>query len=116
MPYYLAIGVTYERFMDSCPKELEPFEKAHEIKIEEQDYMNWLSNQYTLSAVQVAVERCLAGRKANLEYIEKPILNQIRKENLTEDEKQREVDLFFARENARRVNWRKNRQKKEEKE
>lgn len=59
--------------MDSCPKELGPFEKAHKARIQEQDYMNWLSGQYVLSAVSVAVERCLAGRKAKSQYIEKPI-------------------------------------------
>ena len=29
--------MTYERFMDSCPKELEPYVKAHNNKIMEED-------------------------------------------------------------------------------
>lgn len=51
--------------------------KGHEEKIKEQDYMAWLSNQYTLSAVSVAVEHCLAGRKAKSKYIKKPFLQDI---------------------------------------
>lgn len=50
--------------------------KGHEEKIKEQDYLAWLFNQYTLSAVMVATERCLAGNKAKLEYIKKPFLSK----------------------------------------
>ena len=72
----------------------------------------WFGN-YGVSAVSVAVEHCLAGRKARSTYIEKPILSQIKigtkdSNKLTEEEKQRQVDLFFAREKARRVNWKRN--------
>lgn len=53
---------------------------------------------YGLSAVSVAVEHCLAGRKAKSKYIEKPVLAEIqeRKTNkeLTEDEKQAQLDKF----------------------
>lgn len=51
--------------------------KGHEEKIKEQDYLAWLFNQYTLSAVSVAVEHCLAGKKAKSEYIKEPILSKI---------------------------------------
>lgn len=54
---------------------------------------------YGLSAVSVAVEHCLAGRKAKSKYIEKPVLSEIqeRKTNkeLTEDEKQAQLDKFI---------------------
>ena len=53
---------------------------------------------YGLSAVSVAVEHCFAGRKAKSKYIEKPVLSEIqeRKTNkeLTEDEKQAQLDKF----------------------
>lgn len=54
---------------------------------------------YGLSAVSVAVEHCLAGRKAKSKYIEKPVLaeTQERKTNkeLTEEEKQAQLDKFI---------------------
>lgn len=100
--------------MDSCPKELKPYEIAYENKTKEIDAMMhaWWGS-YGLSAVSVAVEHCLAGRKSNSKYIEKPILSQIQigtndSNKLTEEEKQKQVDLFFAREKARRVNWKRN--------
>ena len=53
---------------------------------------------YGLSAVSVAVEHCLVGRKAKSKYIEKPVLSEIqeRKTNkeLTEEEKQAQLDKF----------------------
>lgn len=89
--------------------------KGHEEKIKEQDHLAWLFNQYTLSAVSVAVEHCLAGRKANSEYINKPFMQGMNQSvHMTEEDKQRAVDLFFAQEKARRVNWRRNHPKSEQ--
>jgi hypothetical protein len=65
----------------------------------EMDYMMhmWFGT-YGLSAVSVAVEHCLAGRKAKSKYIEKPVLSEIQERNsnkiLTEDEKQAQLDKF----------------------
>lgn len=86
--------MTYERFMDSCPKELEPFLKAHKLKMQEQDYLNWLSNQYTLSAVSVAVEHCLAGKKAKSQYIKHPIMQEIQKKEEMPEEKRIEMENY----------------------
>ena len=61
--------------------------KGHEEKIKEQDYLAWLFNQYTLSAVSVAVEHCLAGKKAKSQYIKEPFLSKVIENNgLTEKE------------------------------
>lgn len=76
--------------------------KGHEEKIKEKDYLAWLFNQYTLSAVSVAVEHCLAGKKARSKYIEKPIFSEIEnKENqrndkiLTEEDKKKRTEKLF---------------------
>ena len=63
---------------------------------------------YGISAVLTAVEHCLAGRKAVSKYLAKPNLQDGTRQNrpLTEEEKMREVDRFFAQEEARRINWR----------
>ena len=47
------------------------------------------------------------------EYPKKPLLQDSAFNNheLTEDEKQREVDKFFAQESARRANWRRTHKK-----
>lgn len=88
MPYYLAIGVSYERFMDNCPKELEPFNKAHKNKIMEQDMLQYLWwGNYGISALTVAIDRCLHGKNAKSEYTKDIILQKIyENDGLTEEE------------------------------
>lgn len=66
--------------------------KGHEEKTKEQDYLAWIFNQYTLSAVSVAVEHCLAGRKAKSEYIKEPILSK----TIANDKEITEKDIQMA--------------------
>ena len=99
--------------MDSCPNELEAYDKAHKKQIMEQDYLQYLWwGNYGISALTVAIEHCFS-KNAKSEYIEKPIFAELsnRKEKITEEEKQRQVDMFFAKEKARRINWRRNHKK-----
>lgn len=62
--------------------------KGHQEKIKEQDYLAWLFNQYTLSAVSTAIEHNLAGKKAKSKYTKEPIMmsNDFGNEELTEEE------------------------------
>lgn len=87
----MAIGVSYERFMDSCPKELEPFVEAEKLRLKRQDEDMWVMGIYVQSAVSVAVEHCLAGRKAKSRYFDKPISRNMKKNNNTGQE---EVAVF----------------------
>lgn len=100
-------GLTVHDIDWSCPADLEPYAKAYKLKMQEWDYMNWILNQYTLSAVSVAVEHCLAGRKARSKYIEKPIMQQIEEKNkpLSEDELQKQRELFVAKLEAMKTNF-----------
>lgn len=63
--------------------------KGYEERLKQQDYLQHLWwGSYGVSAVSVAVERCLAGKKAKGKYIEKPILsNAFEDANLSEEEK-----------------------------
>lgn len=93
LPHYLAIGVTWERIMDSCPKELEPYDLAHKKKIEEQDFLQhiWWGN-YGISALNVVIEHAFS-KKTNAEYIKNPIFSNIKEEN-DYKESQEEVAIF----------------------
>lgn len=90
--------------------------KGHREKIKEQDYLAWLFNQYTLSAVSVAVEHNLAGRKARSKYIENPFLQEIEKKNtpMTEDEIQKQRELFIAKMKTMQANFEMNRKNETE--
>lgn len=114
LPYALSIGISYNDFWHMNPRRIKAFEEAHKLKAKMQDEQMWLMGIYIQSAVSVAVEHNLAGRKATSKYIEKPFLqNEIFTKNkeLTEYEKQKAVDKFFAKENARRLNWKRNKKK-----
>lgn len=74
--------------MDSCPKELAPFDKAHKNKVMELDYLQyaWWGN-YGVSALIVAIDRCFSGKKSNSEYIKESILSKtFENDGLTEEE------------------------------
>lgn len=95
-------GLSVEDIDWSCPSDMEPYLKAHEEKLKEKDFLAWLFNQYTLSAVSVAVEHCLAGKKARSKYIEKPIMQeitekQIENKPLTEEEKKKQTEQLFMK-------------------
>lgn len=62
---------------------------------------------YGLSAVSVAVEHCLVGRKAKSKYIDKPMLQQAEEKNkpLSEKELQRQRELFVAKLEIMKTNF-----------
>ena len=93
--------------MNSCPKELEPYDKAYEIQIKEQDMLQhmWWGN-YGISALIVAIDRCFSGKKSKAEYIKEPILSQTFKDDgLTEEEKQKQRELFVAKLQVMQTNF-----------
>ncbi len=112
LPQALAVGVPYEVFWHLNPKKLESFYDAYRIKQKIRDEEAWIDNIYTLRAFQVVMAQFgagLSGKRSTAEYFEKPLMGETHEQReLTEEEKQREVDKFFARENARRVNWKRN--------
>ena len=72
--------------MDSTPYDLEPYLEAFKMRQRVIDQNAWQHNMYTLSAVQVAVERCLSGKKARSQYLEEP-MSEIAIEKQKEDDK-----------------------------
>lgn len=115
MPHYLAIGVSKTEFMRSCPVDMAAYDKAHKLQLEEQNLMLWRNGMYVADAIMSTVGNSpwFKGKSAppNKYPAEPYALFGNNSKNLTEDEKQREVDKFFAKESARRVNWQGTRKK-----
>lgn len=93
-------GLSIDDIDWSSPADMNPYLKAHKEELKEKDYLAWLSNQYTLSAVSVAVEHCLAGKKAKSEYVKKPIMQeaedkQTENKLLTEEDKKKQTEKLF---------------------
>lgn len=87
LPYFLNMGVPYDFFMESCPKKLKPFEIAYKAKIRQIDQLAHVFGMYVESAVQVAVERNLYGKKSKNQYIKEPILTHaFEYDGLTQEE------------------------------
>lgn len=86
--------------MDSCPKELEPFVEAERLEILRRDEDMWVMGMYVQNAVYVAVEHCLAGRKAKSQYLKSPLREQLEEqdeENLSEEKLQVMREQFVAK-------------------
>lgn len=77
--------------------------RGEEERIKRLDSINWMNGIYTQSAVGVAVEHCLSGKKARSKYIEKPMLQeaeekkQIESGELNEEDKRRQTEQFFMK-------------------
>ena len=93
--------------MESCPKELEPFDNAHKKKIEEQDVLQhlWWGN-YGVSALIVAIDRCFSGKKSKAKYIKETILSKtFENDGLTEEEIQKQRELFVEKLQVMQTNF-----------
>lgn len=97
-------------FWESNPRKIKIYTKANKIKMQVQDEVIWSAcGNYVLSAVFVAVEHCLAGNKAKSKYIEQPISKIIEERNrpLTEEELQRQRELFVQEIENMRIRFQK---------
>lgn len=114
LPKYLAMGLSYKEFIHCTPKLLRAYDKSYDLKKRMQDESMWTMGQYVLSAVSVAVDHCLNGRKANSKYVEKPFLFNKQKEEseLTEEELQKQREMFVAMLNIKKTNFELNNKKR----
>lgn len=105
-------GLSVDDIDWSCPADLEPYAKAHKLEMRENDSYMYFMGAYNKIAFEVVMAQFgagISGEKSDAQYIKEPFLQQMEQsKELSEEEKQREVDLFFAREKARRINWKRN--------
>lgn len=95
--------------MKSCPVDLQPYDKAHQIRVEEENMMLWLNGRYVADAIMATIGNSswFRGKGSPINQYPKAPYAFTRKEKqpMTEDEKQMEIDRFFAQETIRRANW-----------
>ena len=98
LPYCLSIGISEEKFNDSCPVDLEPYFKAQQWVHKRRDEELWLSGIYNMNAVYISVGKLLHGRSFKEKYFEKPLSenlltgNNNNKPEITEEQKQKSRD------------------------
>lgn len=76
---------------NSCPADLEPYAKAHDMERKESDQLAWMyCGNYIISAISVAIDHCLNGKKAKSEYIKESLLKDYgENDGLTQEEMDR---------------------------
>lgn len=110
------MDIPYNVFWHLNPTKLKPFQEAHRIKQENRDAEMWaFCGNYVLSAVITAVDACLNGRKASSKYIENPLLKDRINDTkeMTEEELQRQRELFVAKLLVMKTNFELNKNKNE---
>lgn len=86
--------MSWNDFWGMNPHILKVLIKGYKEKLKEDDYLAWHFNQYTLSAVTVAVDRCLNGNKARAEYIKRPIMSDHEESESGYTESNEEVAVY----------------------
>ena len=88
----------------SCPADLEPYREAHNLEVREADSLAYaFCGNYVLTAVAVAVERNLAGKKSRSKFVDSPMLQEF---GMSEEErKQKQIDLFVAKMEIMKMNF-----------
>ena len=92
----------------SCPADLKPYEQAYRLEKQKNDSDAWLMfGTYGISALTVAIDRCLNGRKARSKYIDKPIMQELEDKNkpMTEEQLDLQRQLFVAKLETMRINF-----------
>lgn len=103
------MGLNHKEILKSSPKILRTYDLAHEEKIKEQDFFNWTLGKYFAEAISATVGNMFnkKGQKEH-EYPKKPYLseqNDSSNANMSEEEKKRKTELFFARLQAMQTNF-----------
>lgn len=89
----------------SCPADLEPYAKAHECEVKEKDGLMYAwFGEYALSAVSVAIEHNLAGRKAKSKYAESTIFERWENKKYNE-KKDRKEYIGMTEEEKEKAEW-----------
>lgn len=92
LPAYLAIGVSYERFMGSNPHELKPYELANIKRMKLRDQDMYLMSRYVYEAVACAVDNVMRGKDSNLTFRTKSYSEEAEEIKAQEDiEQQKQI-------------------------
>lgn len=84
------MGVSWSEFWGYTPRTIKAITQGYQQRKEQDmlqaDYMNWLTGQYVISALSVAIDG-LVG-KGRQKYVEKPFLESAKEQSsLTEEER-----------------------------
>ena len=93
-------GLTIKEIENSNPREMKAYEDAFALSQKLLDRSSWNMGNYVTSAVTVALDHAINGKKAKSKYLEKPLLEQYFDDlTLTQEEiDNREIQKMIAHE------------------
>lgn len=97
-PYYISFGMSYEQFWDGDVEIAKAMRKAHEIKLEQENYIAWLHGRYIYDAVGALSPALRAFSKGKVQPYHKEPYGAAEKrleQAKTEDEKHKVEDQKF---------------------
>ena len=97
LPYALYLGIDANTFWTLNPRTIQPYVEAHKISVKEQNSFMHLQGIYVLIALQVVLGNMFSkkGSKA-LEYPEKPFELFAEETELTDDEKDLQLQSLVS--------------------
>lgn len=73
LPYYMAIGMSYDEFWNGDCELTKHYRNAHEVRLKQRNYEMWLQGLYIHDAVGVVVANALRKKGAKAQkYTESP--------------------------------------------
>jgi len=92
-------GFSIEDIDWSCPADLQPYDDAHQLEVQERDILAWeICGTYMISALTVAIEHIIAGNKAKSKYLKEPNTHiDMKSENKSKLSIDEEIDLAIVK-------------------
>lgn len=94
-----------------CPSDMQPYIKAHELELDEKDaYVHVSSWRYGVEVLSYTLDHLLNGSSAKSTVNEQSIRQQIHEKQeedkpLTEEDIQRETELYFRQRRIDKLNF-----------
>lgn len=99
IPNCIAMGIGYNDFWKLTPRQLNVIIEGYKVMRKTEDEKQWFLGGYMYSAVSIALGNAFRKKnqkeKTYFELLDKPFLSSL-PEELTEDEKQKQLDKLMA--------------------
>lgn len=94
------MGISYEEFWTLNPRKLAVLVEGYKLKRKIKDEQDWLLGGYVFQAVTVSIENALRKKnqkaKSYFELVEKPFLDKVDNQEVSENDKQKYIDSLMA--------------------
>ena len=96
-PYYMAMGMTAQEFWEGDPHLVVYYRKAHELKLEVLNDLEWRMGFYNYTAFNVVLANAFRKKGTKpIDYLEKPLPIREPTEAEKKAEQQRKTEAFIA--------------------